>query len=130
MHITPVYAAAVTLLFVGLSVRTLRLRRTLGIALGDAGNPRMLRAIRVHANCAEYGPIGLVLLFLVESVGANALLVHALGASLVLGRFSHAFGVSQPDEEYAFRVAGMALTFGTLLTSAGYLLVMSVVDAL
>jgi uncharacterized protein len=44
MHITFVYAALFGLLFVALSVRTLRLRVKLGIAIGDAANQQMLRA--------------------------------------------------------------------------------------
>jgi uncharacterized membrane protein YecN with MAPEG domain len=55
-QVTPVWAAAFALLFVLLSVRTLRLRRQLGIALGDSGNETLQRAIRVHANFAEYVP--------------------------------------------------------------------------
>ena len=44
MHITFVYAALFGLLFVALSVRTLRLRVKLGIAIGDAANQQMRRA--------------------------------------------------------------------------------------
>ena len=49
MHVLPVYAALFALLYVGLSVRTLNLRRTLRIAIGDSGNEMMLRAMRVHS---------------------------------------------------------------------------------
>ncbi len=38
-------------------------------------------------------------------------------------RLSHAFGVSQANENFRFRVIGMALTFTTLITSSAYLLV-------
>jgi uncharacterized membrane protein YecN with MAPEG domain len=47
------YAALLALLFIALSVRTLRLRATLRIAIGDGGNERLLRASRVHGNFAE-----------------------------------------------------------------------------
>ncbi|MEN9866941.1 MAG: hypothetical protein RL748_2531 [Pseudomonadota bacterium] len=122
MHIVPLYTALLTLLFVILSVRTLNLRRKLQIGVGDAGNPQMLRAMRVHANFAEYVPLALILLFLVEAQHANAILVHALGLALLVGRLSHAYGVSQTKEKLVFRVTGMALTFTTLLTACGYLL--------
>ncbi len=46
MHVTFFYAALFGLMFVALSVRTLRLRAKLGIAIGDAGSTQMLRAIR------------------------------------------------------------------------------------
>lgn len=123
MSILPLYAALLTLLFVALSIRTLRLRRRLKIGLGDAGNDRMLRAMRVHSNFAEYVPLALLLVCLVEGQGAHPLLVHGLGLCLLIGRLSHAFGVSQADENYRYRVAGMAMTFTTLLTSAAYLLI-------
>jgi len=70
MKILPVYAALLALLFVFLSVRTIRMRRRLRIGIGDAENPVMLRAMRVHANFAEYVPMGLLLAFFVETSGA------------------------------------------------------------
>ncbi len=122
MQILPLYAALLALLFVALSVRTLRLRHSLKIGIGDAGNSQMLRAMRVHSNFAEYVPLALVLLFLVEGQGAPAWLVHALGLCLLLDRSAHAYGVSQTRENFAFRVAGMAMTFTTLVGCAACLL--------
>lgn len=122
MHILPLYAALLALLFIILSVRTLRLRKSLQIGVGDGGNKEMLRAMRVHGNFAEYVPLCLILLFLVEAQGAQPLLVHGLGLALLVGRISHAYGVSQTKENLMFRVAGMALTFISLLISAIYLL--------
>ena len=70
-HIVLLYAALLALLFVGLSIRTLRMRRRLGIAIGDAGNESMLRAMRAHSNFAEYVPLSLLLIYLVEVTGAS-----------------------------------------------------------
>ena len=123
MHITPLYAAILGLLFVVLSVRTLRLRRRFQIAVGDAGNQQMLRAMRVHANFAEYAPITLLLIFMLESAGAHATLVHILCICLLLGRLSHAYGVSQISEIYRYRVFGMAMTFTALVSAAVSLIV-------
>ncbi len=121
VHVVLLYASILTVLFVVLSVRTLRMRRRLKIAVGDAGNLAMLRAMRVHSNFAEYVPFGLFLIFLVELTGAAPQFVHGLGSCLLAGRLSHAYGVSQVDEKYGYRVAGMALTFTTLLTAAAWL---------
>jgi uncharacterized protein len=121
MKILPLYASLLTFLFAALSIRTLRLRRSLKIGIGDAGNAQMLRAMRVHSNFAEYVPLSLILVYFVEIQGAAALFVHALGLCLVVGRLSHAYGVSQANENYNFRVAGMAMTFTVLLSSALYL---------
>jgi hypothetical protein len=123
MKILPIYASLLAVLFVYISVRTIRARRSLGIGLGHAENPVMLRAMRVHANFSEYVPFSLFLIFLVETSGANALVVHALSAALLVARVSHAYGVSQQKENFRFRVFGMATTFTVLLLSAIYLLV-------
>ena len=122
MQVPSLYAALLTFLFVALSIRTLKLRGRLKIGLGDAGNDQMLRAMRVHANFAEYVPLGLVLLFLTHSQGAHVLFLHGLGSCLLIGRLSHALGVSQVKEDYRFRVVGMALTFVALLSSSAFLL--------
>jgi uncharacterized membrane protein YecN with MAPEG domain len=126
MHVVFLYAALLALLFVALSIRTLLMRRRLQIAIGDAGNQGMLRAVRVHSNFAEYVPLSLLLLFFVEASGANPLFLHALGASILAGRISHAFGVSQIKEQYAFRVLGMALTLTPIIIAAVRLLLVSV----
>ena len=122
MRILPPYAALFALFFVVLSLRIVRLRRGLRIALGDKGNEQMLRAMRVHSNFAEYVPFSLLLIYLVERQGAYPLLVHGLCLCLLVGRLSHAFGVSQANENFRYRVFGMAMTFTTLITSAVYLL--------
>jgi len=123
MRVTPLYAALLALLFVALSVRTLRMRRGLGIAVGDAGDARMLRAMRVHANFAEYVPLALVLMYLLDARGLGEAWLHGLGAALVAGRLAHAYGVSQVRETYAYRVFGMTMTLGVLVAEATMLLV-------
>jgi len=123
MLFTPVYAAILGLGFVGLSFLTLRLRRQNKIALGDGGNPQLLRAIRVHSNFAEYVPIALILIYMTESIGAPIYLIHFLGISLLIGRLSHAWGVSQENEDFKFRVFGMIATFNSIIVSSLYILV-------
>ncbi len=126
MHIIPLYASLLALLFVALSVRTLRLRKTLRIAIGDSGNSAMLRAMRVHSNFAEYVPLGLILISMVELRAVAQLFVHGLGVALLAGRVSHAWGVSQVWENFGFRIFGMAMTLGTIIVCSGFLLWASV----
>lgn len=116
--IWPIYAALLGIVFVLLSVRTLRLRRRLRVAVGDGGNALMLRAMRVHGNFAEYAPLGLLLIAGAEVVSAPGALVHGLGIVLLVGRIIHAFGVSQEAEVFSYRVSGMALTFTCYLVAA------------
>ncbi|HEX4871440.1 MAG TPA: MAPEG family protein [Nevskiaceae bacterium] len=128
MTILPLYAALLTLLFLALSVRALRLRGRFQVAVGDGGQPALLRAIRAHGNFAEYVPLALILIGLVESGGGPGWLVHALGAALLIGRLAHAWGVSQVRETLQFRVVGMVLTF-SVLTVASLLLLARVLGA-
>jgi uncharacterized membrane protein YecN with MAPEG domain len=121
-HIVLLYTGLLALLFVALSLRTLRLRRRLKIAVGDAGNEVMLRAMRVHSNFAEYVPLSLLLIYFVEITGGSPLFVHGLGAAVFLGRICHAIGVSQVNENYLFRMAGMTLTFAPIIMAAVRLL--------
>jgi uncharacterized membrane protein YecN with MAPEG domain len=122
MHILPVYAALLGLLFFYLSIRTIGLRRRLQIGIGSKENDEMLRGMRVHSNFAEYAPITLLLIYFVEIQGAHPLLIHALGAILLVGRSIHAYGVSQMNEKFVFRVSGMAMTFTAILTASCILL--------
>jgi uncharacterized membrane protein YecN with MAPEG domain len=125
VQIVPLYAGLLGLLFCALSVRTLRLRRTMRVAVGDGGNIVMLRAMRVHANFAEYVPLCLVLLYLLETQGTGPLFLHILGSGLLMGRLSHAYGVSREPENYRFRVLGMTLTLGVLIAASVRLLVLA-----
>ena len=120
--ILPIYAAVFAIFFVVLSIRTIRQRRKLKIGLGDSGNNDMQRAMRVHANFAEYVPLSLLMIYLVEQSGVYAWFLHALCLGLLVGRLAHAYGVSQQRENFRFRVTGMILTFTTLITSATHLL--------
>jgi uncharacterized membrane protein YecN with MAPEG domain len=114
LTITPVYAALLALLFIALSMRVIRMRREERVALGDGGNARVLRAMGVHANFAEYVPLALILIMFVEAGGMPGWLIHLLGSVLLAGRLVHAYGVSQSEENYNYRVAGMILTFSAI----------------
>lgn len=116
------YAALLGLLFVGLSIRVIRERRSSGVAIGVAGRPVLERLARVHANFAEYAPLTLILILLVESSAYRPWIVHVLGSALVVGRTIHALGVSRDKEDFRLRVTGMTLTFLTILISSGLLL--------
>ncbi len=115
IQLTATYAAVLALLFVVLSVRTLLLRRKLSIGVGDGGDLSLIKAARAHANFSEYTPLCLILLFFLESSSGTPNTIHLYGVLLVVGRSIHAYGVSQVDENYKFRVAGMACTFVVLI---------------
>jgi uncharacterized membrane protein YecN with MAPEG domain len=74
--------------------------------------------MRAHSNFAEYVPISLLLIYLVEQSGAGPLFVHALGLCVLAGRLSHAVGVSRVNERYGYRVFGMSLTLTPLIVTS------------
>jgi len=118
LAIVPHYAALLALLFVLLSVNVIRARRRHRVAIGTAGNSGLERPVRVQANFAEYAPFALLLLAMAEIRGAPALVLHLLCASLLAGRVLHAWGVSRPDEDVRFRIAGMGATFTAIAGAA------------
>lgn len=117
-------AALLACLFIYLSFRVIGVRKANRIAIGTGGDPALERAMRVHANFAEYVPLTLVLLTLCALRGLPEWIVALFCAVFVLGRLLHAYGVSQVDENYRFRTVGMLLTFGTLALCALSLLVL------
>ncbi|MCX8501913.1 MAG: MAPEG family protein [Alphaproteobacteria bacterium] len=122
MLITPIYAALLGLVYVFLTLRTIRQRRRFKISLGDSGIPQLQRAIRVHANFAEYVPFTLLLIYFAEENAAPKLLILVLGLLLFCGRLIHAWGVSRNPEIFQFRVLGMVATLTTVIIAALYIL--------
>jgi uncharacterized membrane protein YecN with MAPEG domain len=124
--ITPIYVALLAILFLFLSFKTIKVRKKLQIGVGTGDNPELLRAMRVHANFSEYVPITLILILSVELLKGYFILVHSLGAALLVGRILHAYGVSQTKENLKFRVSGMLLTFSTMLVAIVSILFLSI----
>lgn len=120
--ITGLYAALCALLILALSLRIVRLRTHHKIGLGDGGVAELGCAIRAQANAVEYVPILMIMLLIIENNGATAFAVHAYGATLLLARLLHAFGLSSSSGRSFGRFWGTALTWGVLLVSAGHLL--------
>jgi uncharacterized protein len=126
---TSLYAALLAALFILLSLQVIKARRTHRVALG-APHRLVERAVRAHGNCAEYVPLGLILLGLLEGMGLPAWGIHALGSAFLAGRALHAYGISQEPEVFRYRTAGMGLTFAVLGVGAAALLGLVLADAL
>ena len=117
--ITPLYAGLCGLLLILLSFTVTRHRRNKQIGLGDAGDPQLARAIRVHANFVEYAPLALILLLFVELANYPGWLCHGLGLMLFLGRCFHAAGLSSSAGVSSGRRVGTLLTWGMIALSSG-----------
>lgn len=118
MPITALAAALLAPLYIYLTLQVISQRRGAKVAIGDGGDKTLLRRMRVQANFAENVPFALILMGLAESLRASQFALYIIGACLVVGRLSHAFGVSQPQETFAFRVSGMVLTFAAIVLAA------------
>jgi hypothetical protein len=117
MFVTPLYAGLLTLWFVVLSIRVVNLRRR-GMGFGDNGDLGAIRIIRGQANFAEYVPLALLLMGLLEIGHRSIYLLHAFGVMLVVARLLHGFALSFGFQARAGRIAGAALTFIVLLIEA------------
>jgi len=111
-------AALHVLLYLALSLRVVLRRRSSMIGLGSGGDEVLSRRVRVHANFAEYVPLALVLLALLELCGAAASLVWACGLGLLAARVLHAIGLGASAGYSLGRFAGALLTFVLLLVMA------------
>jgi uncharacterized membrane protein YecN with MAPEG domain len=115
--ITALYGGLLGLVFLALSMRVIWFRRK-GIYFGDGGDPQLQRAIRGHANFAEYVPLALVLMLLLESGGASNVTLHALGLALLVARMLHGYALSFTPKFVFGRFWGTVLTFTVIGVAA------------
>ena len=118
MIIVPAYTAIFAALFIFLSTRTIKARRSARVAIGTGGDKALERASRVHANFAEYVPSALLLIAFTEMRGLPSVMIHLLCLALLSGRVVHAWGVSRDVENFRFRITGMMLTLNTMAAAA------------
>ena len=118
MIVTPLYAALLALWFMCLTLRVINLRRAARVSLGDGGDPALTRAIRGHANFAEYVPLALLLLAILELSRFSIYLIHALGIVLLVGRLLHGYAFAFAAESKFGRYWGAVLTFAVIVIEA------------
>lgn len=118
MIVTSLYAGLLALWFVVLSLRVVGRRRGHRIYLGDGSDSQMQRLIRGHGNFAEYVPLILVLMLILESGGTTPFwLLHLIGITLLIARVLHGVALSFTQNFPFGRVAGTLLTFVLLLVT-------------
>lgn len=114
------YAGVNMLILLVLAVLVMLGRRKHKIRLGDGGNEEFIRAVRAHANAAEYIPAGLagITLLALFDPATPLWLLHAAGISLTLGRILHGIGL-HTGMLNAGRVLGIVLTCLSYLLLGG-----------
>ena len=117
MFVTPLYAGLLALWFLVLSWRVIQHRRG-GIYLGDGGDQTLLRVIRGHANFAEYVPLALLLMGMLELSHFSIYVLHALGIVLLVARLLHGYALSFTSHFMFGRLWGASLTFVVLAIEA------------
>lgn len=119
---TSLYAALLGLLLLALSMRVIARRLAARTPFGFGEDERLLRAIRAQGNFAEYAPLTLLLILLLEARDFPPGLLHILGGMTLGGRLLHALGISPERERLILRQLGMLLTFAALGLGAAFLL--------
>ena len=123
--ITALYCSLLAIWLFILSIRVIGLRGNPAFAFiaQCSGDEDLLqRAIRAHGNLTEYAPMMLIVLYLLETSGAESNALHLLGGSFLMGRLMHGICMGFMRSSMLLRVGGTALTLFPLLGGAVTLL--------
>ena len=116
--ITLFYAALCTLLVLFLAGRVMAYRVKFKVGLGDGGHGELNRRVRAHANAVEYLPLALLLLGGMELNGYPDAAIHGFGATLLVSRLLHAWGLSRSAGSSSGRFLGTLLTLLLMVAMA------------
>lgn len=123
--ITSAYLGILGLLYAVLGLQVSRLRQGHQVLFGDGGNIKLRSAIRAHANFAEYVPIIVLMVAMLEMSGMPAVRVHLLMGALLVARLLHPLGMYVGPRTLRFqiyRVGGITLNWLVLVGAAVLLL--------
>ena len=121
LTVTPIYAATLAIMMIGLSMYVSSLRADRAISLGTGNDTQMLERIRRHGNFAESVPMALLVLAIGEVSGLPAIWVHAAGGVLILSRIIQPLGLAHDKTFTALRLAGNIGTFAAMLIPVAYI---------
>ena len=99
------------------------------LILGASPDDMLERAVRAHGNLAEYAPIMLILLYLLETLPAGSVTettLHILGGTFLLGRLMHGICFGFTTSSMPLRIGGTALTLLSLIGASAILLTSAV----
>ncbi len=108
--VTLLYGSLTALLLGLLGVNVSRMRVAKRAYVGAAPDPELQRAIRAHGNAAEWVPMLILLLLLLELIGASGMVLHVLGGTILASRLGHAIGLLAK-----LRIGALAATVTFLL---------------
>ena len=121
LAVTPIYIAILGFLLVPMTLYVGMYRVKNKVDIGDNADKYLIRRIRCHANFIETVPLAVILLLIAELMGANHLLLHILGGTLVVARVLHFLGLSRLGP-FAARPIGMMGTLLVYLVASSWVL--------
>ncbi|ASG05128.1 MULTISPECIES: MAPEG family protein [Vibrio] len=111
--VTALYASILSALFLWLAINVIKQRRANQVRYADGGVPALQLARSAQGNAAEYIPITLILMGLLEFNGASVWWIHGVGITFIVGRILHARAIL--SDQLKGRIRGMKLTFSAMV---------------
>ena len=115
LAVTALYALLLALIGSYLAFRAGSLRGKTGISIWYGDNQQLALEMRRHGNFAEFVPMALILMAIIEMNGIPAWVLHTAGVILVAARILHPIGLEAESISNPLRGIGAG---GTLLASA------------
>lgn len=118
--LTTFYAGLLSLIFIKISLDTIKARVSNGILLGNGKNNEILALTSAHSNFTSYVPLFLILMYFYEKGPfTSELVLHAFGLSMFCARVLHYLGIRDAQRpELKFRRVGMHLTLWPIMILA------------
>ena len=129
LSMVAVYVAINALIMLVLGMLVVRARVRTRTEIGDGADPALLGPLRAHGNNTEYVPMALLLLLMLLGLQASVGVIHAVGATLTLGRLLHAYGLTRNVGASMPRLVGMVLTWLSMLIGIAVVLWLALVGA-
>lgn len=111
--VSALYVVLGALFLIKFSFDVIRLRRLYHVSTGDGGFFELQTAIRIHGNAAEYIPVAMLMMVMMEMNGAEIWMLHLVGIVFFLGRSLHFYGMN--SSTLLWRKNGMILTIIALV---------------
>lgn len=119
LPITLTITGAAAIVNIWLAIRIVTIRLKAKVLTGDGGNALLTARMRAQLNFAEYTPIVLILIALIELARGTQTWLWAAGIIYILGRVLHPFGLDK-QTAHPLRGVGILTTWVVLIGLAGY----------
>ena len=110
------YLVLYLILLLVLLFGVIRIRLSGGVSIGDGGRADLINAQRAHGNFIENAPFVLFGMVSMMQLGTSSLMLHVVGATFLVARILHGWGITRENN------ANKARQIGTLLTLLVYLI--------